>query len=308
MSLAMTVLLLHGLAGAASRLVVTMEQSASLVLDGQVHPPAVAGQRVTVSHISVGVHTLEVRDPAGELLYTASIDIPDGATVQARWSPASGLTYEGPSAALPPPVHTTPSNNPYANLGAGSVTVPGTIAGASTSSTTIVGTASEPAPAGDSDGLQTTNPLVLASGQIAKNIAYSAVPGGDIARSLEGSALGSATGEAIRSRTSRSQGSTKQIIKPDPEAVLGEVIFFSRSAATMDIYVDGMYRGMLEAGELNRSMRIEIGQRQIEFWVADQPRFKGELQVDQSVPVQLELSDVSTPKSLNRSWAWADRY
>ena len=149
---------------------------------------------------------------------------------------------------------------------------------------------------------------MLASGQIAKNIAYSAVPGGDIARSLEGSALGSATGEAIRSRTSRSQGSTKQIIKPDPEAVLGEVIFFSRSAATMDIYVDGMYRGMLEAGELNRSMRIEIGQRQIEFWVADQPRFKGELQVDQSVPVQLELSDVSTPKSLNRSWAWADRY
>jgi hypothetical protein len=76
----------------------------------------------------------------------------------------------------------------------------------------------------------------------------------------------------------------------------------------MDIYVDGMYRGMLDAGELNRSMRIEIGQRQIEFWVADQPRFKGELQVDQNVPVQLELSDVNSPKSLNRSWAWADRY
>lgn len=304
MSLALTVLLLHGQAGAASRLIVTVEQPASLVLDGQVHPPAIAGQRVTISHISAGEHTLQVRDPAGQPLYTASLDIPEGTTVQARWSVDRGLTYEGASAALPLPVHTTPSSSPYANLGAGSVTVPGSIAGPS--SPTTVG---EPlAVSGDSDGLETSSPLLQATGTIAKNIAYSAVPGGEIARSFEGSGFGSAAGEAIRSRTGGTQGSTKQIIKPDPEAILGEAILYNRSALAMDIYVDGMYRGTIAASELNRSMRIEIGQRQLEFWVANQPQFKGELQVDQDVPVQLELSAVSTPHSPNRSWAWADRY
>jgi len=305
MSLALTVLLLHGLAEAASRLVITMEQSASLVLDGQAHPPAIAGQRVTISHISAGMHTLEVRDPAGQLLYTASLDIPDGQSVQARWSPESGLTYEGASAALPPPVHSTPSSSPYADLGAGSVTVSGSIAGSSSSTTT----AGEHTPvAGGSDALQNNNPLLQATGEVAKNMAYSAVPGGDIARSLEGTGIGSAAGDAIRSRTGRSQGSTKQIVKPDPEAILGEVILYNHSTTPLDVYVDGMYQGMIEAGELERSMHFEIGQRQVEFWVAEQPRFKGELQVDQTVPVQLKLSDVSSPQSVNRSWAWVDRY
>jgi hypothetical protein len=310
MSLMLSVLLL-GQAEAASRLIVTMEQSASLVIDGAVHPPAIAGQRVTINHIASGQHSLEIRDAAGQILYAAQLEIPDSQTVTARWSTTGGLVYEGESAAsLPPPVHATPSTtSPYAEVGSGSITVSGSIAGASSSAGSDNGSM---ASAGGTDGVETNNSLARATGQVAQNIAYNAVPGGNIARSVAGSGLGSAAIGALQSSPAGtslgSSSPSRQIVKPDPKAILGSVIFYNRSATPMDLYVDGMYQGQIGGGETDRTMRIEIGQRQVELWVGDQPLHKGELQVDQNVPVQLEISDVASPRSPNRSWAWADRY
>lgn len=314
MSLAIQLLLLVGQADAASRLVVTMEQSASLVIDGAVHPPAIPGQRVTINHIAPGEHTLEVRDPAGQVLYTAQLDIPDSATVQARWSSTGGLVYEGESAAsLPPPVHNAPtSSSPYADVGSGSITVSGSISGVPSSPTTVSSPSADMAAAGGADGVQTNSGLGAAAGQVAQNIAYNAVPGGNIIQSVSGSGLGGAALGALQSSPAGtslgSSSPSKQIIKPDPEAILGSVIFFHRGSTPLDVYVDGMYRGQIGPGETDRTFRIEIGQRQVEFWVNDSPLFRGELQVDQNIPVQLELSDVAAPRSPNRSWAWADRY
>ena len=315
MSLGLAVVLLAGVAQAASRLIVTMEQSASLVIDGQVHPPAIAGQRVTINHIAPGGHTLEVHDPGGQVLYSASLDIPDGATVQARWSTAGGLVYEGQSAStLPPPVHTDANSggNPYADVGSGSTTVSGSIPGASSYSSTNDGSTSMAA--GGTDGVSTNNSIAQAAGQTAQNIAYNAVPGGNIVQSVSGTGLGRAVasglGNSAAGTSFGSSGSSasRQIIKPDPEAILGDVILYNRSATPLHIYVDGMYRGQIGGDEQGKTMGIEIGQRLVEFWIGDTPAFKGELQVDQHVPVQLEVSDVTPPKSPNRSWAWADRY
>ncbi|MFT5684359.1 MAG: hypothetical protein ACI8RZ_005300 [Myxococcota bacterium] len=313
MSLAISLLLLS-VADAASRLVVTMEQSASLVIDGAVHPPAIPGQRVTINHIAPGDHTLEVRDPTGQILYSATVAIPESATVLARWSSTGGLVYEGDSAAsLPPPVHNAPtSTNPYADVGSGSITVSGSISGIPSSPTTVSSPDSSMAAAGGADSVETNSSLGSAAGQVAQNIAYNAVPGGNIIQSVSGTGLGGAALGALQnSPAGTSLGSatpSKQIIKPDPEAILGSVIFYHRGATPLDVYVDGMYRGQLGPGETDRTFRIEIGQRQVEFWVSDSPLFRGELQVDQNVPVQLELSDVANPHSPNRSWAWADRY
>ena len=314
MSIVLTIPFLVGQADAASRLMVTMEQSASLVIDGAVHPPAIPGQRVTINHIAPGEHTLEVRDPVGQVLYTAKLDIPDHATVQARWSTGGGLVYEGAEAtSLPPPVHNPPSSsNPYANIGSGSVTVSGSISGIPSTPSTVTSPGDVQPAAGGTDSVEPRSGLGTAAGQVVQNLAYSAVPGGNIIQSVSGSGLGGAAIGAIQSRTAGTDqpgtGPSKQIIKPDPEAILGSVIFFHQGSAPLDVYVDGMYRGQIGSGERDRTFHIEIGQRQVEFWVNDSALFRGELQVDQDVPVQLELSDVSPPRSPNRSWAWADRY
>ncbi len=314
MSLTLALQLLIGHAEAASRLVVTMEQSAALVLDGAVHPPALPGQRVTINHIAPGAHTLEVQDSSGQVLYTAQLDIPDHATVLARWSSGGGLIYEGADAtSLAPPVHTPPSTtSPYANIGSGSVTVSGSISGIPSTPTTVSSPSDAQPAAGGTDSVETRSGLGEAAGQVVQNLAYNAVPGGNIIQSVSGSGLGGAAIGAIQSRAGGGEqagsGPSKQIIKPDPEAILGAVIFFHRGSSPLDVYVDGMYRGQLGPGELDRTFHIEIGQRQVEFWVNDSALFRGELQVDQDIPVQLELSDVAAPRSPNRSWAWADRY
>ena len=290
------ILLLLTTAQAASRLMIITEQSAVVVVDGTTQPPSTPGQRVTISSIAAGAHAVQIRDLSGQIVYDERIDLPDGVQVQARWS-GSQLTIETPGVTqLAPPTHS--------NLTPGAP-----------SSSTPTASASGGAVAEDDGrlvGTRVDSPVLQSTGQVAQSIATSAIPsttGTTIASGLIGSGVGSAVVSGFQnSPAGTSLGTatpTKQIRKPDPATVTGKVIVMNQSTAPVDIYVSGMLVATAAPGE--STVRIAIGQQQVELWLGGAVLYRGELQVDESVPVQLAFSETASPQALSRRWAWVDR-
>ncbi|RME22517.1 MAG: hypothetical protein D6798_15630 [Deltaproteobacteria bacterium] len=299
-------LLLAGPGRAASRLVITVQGPYNVVLD-QVPVTSAASLGRTTLSVDPGRHQVQVRDAAGAVLYSATITVPDGVSATGTWDGAA-MTWVGAA-------ETT------------AVTVPGDVP--------LKADGDEPPPedvaalerANDPDP---ANQLASAHGQRAVDDHHPVggrIPGevtdvvGDVATTTLGVSsptrdlvVGAAAG-AITMLDTAAAGGLGRRYSPDarqgnpnvPPPVLEEVRFHNEGGRPMRIYVDGMWLDDFAEGETDKTFKLEVGSRRLQF--ADLQRqaviYEGSLRVREDFVIELSFSPTSPPVATNANWAWA---
>lgn len=299
--------LLASPAQAASRMVIEVQGQWTVILGtAPVVSPTSVG-RTTLNGISAGQHRLQVLDPQGLTVYAATIEVPDNASVSATWDgtamhlvgawEASSLTAEGVGAhrdasdqpeaqdvaALERANDQDPNNQRASAHGQGAYTeyrqVGGTIP---TQVTDAVGTAAT---------------VTLGVDTSLLNVAGSAV---------QGFSYMVQTAEA---------GGTRRYYSPDarqgnpnvPPPILEEVKLVNVGGQPMTVYVEGMVLHDFDEGETEKTFKIEVGRRELQF-VDRRTRqlvHQGSLRIKEDFVIVLEFSPTQPPRATNANWAWA---
>lgn len=276
-------LLFAGQIHAASRMVVNTAEPVQIYLDGVLVPAPVGSLRCAVPHIEPGTRTLSVHELSGAPIHEERITVPDGTDVRIRWSRGQAFEVSGAASAATGS-GSTPSIQP-APAGRTGINPP-------TSSTS-----------GAKSSLQSATARAPSVGQVT-----SIVTGAGVA----GLAAGAAA-SGVRSLTYGAKAGTnfgpvaaapQRIVKPD--VVVGDVVFSKMGGGAMVVYEDGMVVVTLPAGAVERAAKLEVGRRSLEFRSADSHRllFAGDLTVDRSAPVRLEVSAVHPPKVVDKPWLY----
>ncbi len=293
-------------ADAASRLVVVVQGPYNVVLD-QVPVTSAASLGKTTLAVDPGRHQVQVRDTAGVVLYSAAIMVPDGTSATATWD-GTAMTYVGAYEAT-------------------AVTVEG--------DAPLKAEGDEPAPE-DTAALDAANDqdegnqLASAHGQRAVDD-HHAVGGriptevtdvvGDVATTTLGVSnpttnlvYGAAAG-AVYMLDTAAAGGIGPRYSPDarqgnpnvPPPVLEEVRFHNEGGRPMRVYVDGMWLDDFAEGETDKTFKLEVGSRQLQF--ADLQRqaviYQGSLRVKEDYVIDLSFSPTQAPQATNANWAWA---
>ena len=92
-----------------------------------------------------------------------------------------------------------------------------------------------------------------------------------------------------------------------PPPILEEVKLVNVGGKPMTVYVDGMWLHDFGPGQTEKSFKIEVGRRELQF--VDPARkelvWQGSLRVKEDYVVILEFSPSLAPRATNANWAWA---
>jgi hypothetical protein len=272
-------------AHATARMVISLSGPTTVLVDQAVMHSAGAGARC-VLNLGAGVHLLSFSDSAGTVLQTVSLDVPEGADIQARFGPTLVITSPAELAAtLEAPSFdsnegqrvrpTTTYNSQYAGNSAGFQDALGS--------------------AGSAVGarLEATGPM---TGYDAASSAGSYV--GTVLRTAEAGGMGAFSG------TNRAGRQGRPLPKDEPR---GTVVFFNPGGHPTVIYLEGFVLAVWEPGTTTETrVKLEVGRHMLEIrdLQTDAVLHKGELRIDEDFEVQLRIDAISAPEAVNRSWAW----
>ena len=307
----MTLLLLCsllGLAQAASRLLVEAPGTLTVILDSTVLSSGAGLGRYTAAGLSPGRHTLQIKDSSGQVLGQSVFELPDNTSATATWDGSAirlvGATQvSGLASSAEAPFKAegdVPEEQDLAALQA----------------------------ANDQDA---SNQLASAHGQRAQvnstpaggripdeltRYAGQAVSSGIGVPSIVSNPIVSTVGSGFVSMVQNAEaGGMRRTYSPDarqgnpnvPPPILEEVKLVNVGGKPMTVYVDGMWLHDFGPGQTEKSFKIEVGRRELQF--VDPARkelvWQGSLRVKEDYVVILEFSPSLAPRATNANWAWA---
>lgn len=297
-----------GPAQANSRMVIQVPATVAVVMD-QVPVSSSGGMgRTTLTAVTPGHHHLQLIDAAGQVLYQATIDVPDNASINATWDGVA-MTLVGahevsalstdPDTPFRDPAD-VPDDDPNTALDAANDQEHGN----------QLATAHGQGAPRDTHAVGGRIPDEVT--QAVGTVATAAIGVPSIVSDPVVSAVGSsfaytlATAEAggIRKRYSPD---ARQGNPNAPPPVLEEVRLVNVGGQAISVFVDGMWLHDFEPGQTEKSFQIEVGRRELQFV---DPRLKsvvhqGSLRIKEDFVITLEFSPVQAPRATNANWAWA---
>lgn len=306
--IALAGLLLVGSARASSRLVVQVDGVFTVVLDSIPVTSSGGMGRTTLSSVTPGQHSLQVRDPTGQVVYQATIEVPDNASVSASWDglkmilvgahEVTALTTQDDGAFRDPA--DVPVQQPNQALDQAN----------DKDHNNQLASSNGQAPVSDTHAVGGRIPYEL--GQVASSVASEAISVPGVAVDPVLSTIGSglaytlSTAEAGGLRK-RYQPSLRQGSPNAPPPVLEDVKLINVGGKPLSVFVDGMWLDDFTEGQTEKTFKIEVGRRELQF--VDPARnavvFQGSLRVKKDYVITLECSPTQEPRATNASWAWA---
>jgi len=301
-------------AWAASRVVVTLTEPATIYLDGQPQNGGMGGQRVVINGVAPGAHRVEVRDINGQVLHSGTLQVPDGAEVTATYGTGPGFVVTSPvgaesgAAAEGTGGGDTPDERPAADDQVASTfdTNEGSVTNAHVATEGRAGN-----PDGFNKtvntGAQVARTAGTTVGLVSPTVAVATVAVPAAARGASSMVRNADAGgiDALRGGTS----TFKQGRPIPPAAVTGYVEFQDLDGEPAMVYLEGFTIAAFARGDGKKKVKLEIGRHDIEIWDAEtaQVRYKGVLQIDKDFTVIVAFSESQAPQATNRSWAWYAR-
>jgi len=295
-------------ARAASRMVLTLPPTVSVVLD---NAPVTAGSgmgRLTVSSLAAGRHNLQLRDPQGMVVYQATIEVPDNASISASWD-GSTMTLVG---AHEVSAMSAEGDAPFKAEGDEPV-APDTAALERANDTSDQSQlASRNGQAAESDHHAVGGRVPSQVSQALGGAATTAIGIPQIAADPIVSTVGSgfaymvntAAAGGIRKRYSPDSRQGRPDLAPP---VMEQVKLINDGGQPMSVFIDGMWLDDFAAGETQKVVKIEVGRRELAFVdpALRQIVFQGSLRVKKDYVIELHFSPTQAPKATNATWAWA---
>ncbi|NOY25748.1 MAG: hypothetical protein GXP62_07725 [Oligoflexia bacterium] len=301
-------LLMVGSAQASSRMVVQVDGVFAVVLDSVPVTSLGSMGRTILSSVTPGQHSLQVRDPTGKVVYQATIDVPDNASVSASWDgqqmslvgahEVTALTAQDDGAFRDPA--DVPVQQPNPALDAAN----------DKDRNNQLASSNGQAPVNDTHAVGGRIPYEV--GQVANTVAAAAISMPSLAVDPVLSTIGSglaytlSTAEAGGIRK-HYQPSLRQGNPNTPPPVLEDLKLINVGGKPLSVFVDGMWLDDFAEGQTEKTFKIEVGRRELQF--VDPARnavvFQGSLRVKKDYVITLECSPTQQPRATNASWAWA---
>ncbi|MCK6504755.1 hypothetical protein L6R53_15345 [Myxococcota bacterium] len=298
-------------ARAASRMVIHAPGTVTVVMDNR--PVSSAGNlgRTTLSAVTPGRHELQLRDTTGQVLYKATIEVPDNASVTATWDGAamtlvgahevSALSAEPPSA-FRDPADVAPEPDDAALQAANDQEHGNQLASAHGQGEVR-----------DTHAVGGRIPYEVS--QAAGTVASAAIGTPSLLSSPVASAASAVGGGFVYMINTAEAGGIRKRYSPDarqgnpnvPPPILEEVKLVNLGGQPMSVYVDGMWLYDFAAGQTEKSFKIEVGRREL-FFVDPQRKqivHQGSLRIKEDYVIVLEFSPTQAPRATNANWAWA---
>ncbi len=310
MRLAMLAVLLglSGRADAASRMIVTVDGVFNVSLDAVSVVGAGTMGRTTIS-VTPGRHLLQVRDTAGLAVYSATIEVPDNASVTAHWDgTAMKLVGAHEASSL-----TVEADTPFKAEG----DVPEAEDRAALDAANDQDDKNQVASA-HGQRAQTDNHAVggRIPTEVTDAVGQTATSGLGVSANTANLAYAAAGSFAYMVQTAEAGGIRKRY-SPDarqgnpnaPPPVLEDVKLVNVGGKPMSVYVDGMWLHDFEPGQTEKTFQIEVGSRQLQFVDPAKKAIvhQGSLRIKEDFVLVLEFSPTSPPKATNANWAWASQ-
>lgn len=304
-------LLLLGLslpASAASRLVFQLSAPVDVTVDGRIVTPS--GNRAVANGVSPGRHQVQVR--VGDAVHTTAIDVDDGQSVDILVTGDGRLSVRGSGARIAPSDGSTARSSATLDAAAASdpqAVDPGT---GSFDMNEGSGGGAAPDPNRPAGNYQAFATGVATAGRVAGGVvapgatAVAGVAAPAVARGATSMVRNAKAGGVGDLRSGPAQG--RQGTARPPKTVTGTVNFQTADGDGYIIYIGGMEVARVGPGA-SGSAKVPVGRQPVELWDADTGavRWRGVLQVEQTQPITLQLSDAAPPQAVERSWAWSNR-
>lgn len=295
-------------ADAASRVVIQAPGPVTVIMDAM--PVSTAGGlgRYTLSAVSPGQHVLQLQDATGTVLYRATVEIPDNASVSATWDgvkmtlvgahEVTALSTDGQAAFRDP--DDVASTEPNTALQAANDQDHGN----------QLASAHGQAEVRDTHAVGGRIPY-----EVQEVVGYAATSAIGVP-SIVSDPIVSTVGSSFAYMVSTAEaGGIRKRYSPDarqgnpnaPPPVLEEVKLVNVGGKPMSVYVDGMWLHDFEAGQTEKTFKIEVGRRELQFVdpALRQIVHQGSLRIKEDFVINLEFSPVQAPRATNANWAWA---
>ena len=304
-------LLLDNPAQAASRMVIHAPGTVTVVMDNL--PVSSSGNlgRTTLSAVTPGRHELQLRDSTGQVLYKATIEVPDNASVSATWDgvamtlvgahEVSALSTDAPAAFRDPAdVAEKPDD---AALQAANDQEHGN----------QLASAHGQAEVRDTHAVGGRIPYEVT--QVAGTVATAAIGTPTLLSDPVTSAASAVGGSFVYMINTAEAGGIRRRYSPDarqgnpnvPPPVLEEVKLINVGGQPITVYVDGMWLHDFAVGQTEKTFRIEVGRRELSFVDPQKKQIvhQGSLRIKDDYVIVLEFSPTQAPRATNANWAWA---
>lgn len=307
----MTLLLLCsllGLAQAASRLLVEAPGTLTVILDSTVLSSGAGLGRYTAAGLSPGRHTLQIKDSSGQVLGQSVFELPDNTSATATWNGgaivlvgASQVSGLASSAEAPFKAEgDVPAQQDLAALQA---------ANDQDASNQIASAHGQRAPVNNAlAGGRIPDELTRYAGQaVSTSIGLPSIVSNPVVSTV-GSGFVSMVQSAEAGGMRRSYSPDARQGNPNlPPPILEDVKLLNLGGLPMTVYVDGMWLVDFGPGQTQKTFKIEVGRRELQFVdpVRKELIYQGSLRVKKDYVVVLEFSPSQAPRATNANWAWA---
>lgn len=299
---------LMGLAQASSRLLVEAPGTLTVILDSTVLSSGAGLGRYTAAGLSPGRHTLQIKNSSGQVLGQSVFDLPDNTSASATWDGMAirlvGATEVSGLASSDEAPFKADGDEPVAPDTAALEAANDQDAGNQLASAHGQRAPVNSQPAGG----RIPDELTRYAGQaVSSSIGVPSIVSDPLV-----STVGSGFAHMVRTAEA---GGMRKSYSPDarqgnpnvPPPILEDVKLVNVGGKPMTVYVDGMWLYDFGPGQTEKTFKIEVGRRELQF--VDPARkelvWQGSLRIKEDYVVILEFSPTTAPRATNANWAWA---